>query len=102
MGTTDFSRPDSFSGTTAIENITGGATRGTGLGFVAEDSTPEINFGSVDGFVLADGGETLGAGTQFLFTFNGDFNSATAVPEPTSAALLGLGGVALFGRRRRS
>lgn len=34
------------------------------------------------------------------FTFTGDFTAA-AVPEPASAALLGLGGLALVARRRR-
>jgi len=45
----------------------------------------------------------LGYATATLFESGGDiFLSVTAVPEPSSTALLGLGGLALMLRRKRS
>lgn len=44
------------------------------------------------------GGATVPFGDQYELAFN---VNTVAVPEPTSALLLGLGGLALFGRRRK-
>lgn len=79
-------------------------------GFVSHDGfdLTIITSGSLDlnGLSIADAFETnLDAGAVHLWTVNttGDTISAalTPVPEPSSAALLGLSAVALLFRRRR-
>ena len=67
----------------------------------ANDSYGEIRDAS---WVLpsADGATTTADGFFGNVAANATFNSVQAIPEPTSTALLGLGGLALLARRRRA
>jgi len=95
--------PDSFSadGTTAFSNVGANGSRSIGL---AEDDDSAQRFGGGVTYITTDSGANFDSTAQFLFTFNGDFVAATGetvIPEPTSTALLGLGGLALLARRKR-
>jgi len=103
-------------GATGEFNIAGGSV-------IIGDSTPEINAndklnftaGSTGSFEVTgwtssdyealwnDGKLTYAGGNSGDFTdhFNVNGSTLTAVPEPSSAALLGLGGLALILRRRK-
>ena len=74
-----------------------------------------IGAGDVDGsniFTFADGGLDVPAGTGILLAAGGDPGASvglisvdivtTAIPEPTSLAMLGLGSMLMMARRRRS
>ncbi|MFT5905510.1 MAG: hypothetical protein ACI9E1_001108 [Cryomorphaceae bacterium] len=92
----------------------------TGTGQVGEDSislsysnaNPDVNLvgGQFDNntsdIISFASGNALAAGESFTISrINGDFSlegfSITVVPEPSSVALLGLGGLALVLRRRK-
>jgi hypothetical protein len=81
--------------------INGTAQSGTTTGL--PDWSSGATVGSLDGIT----GQGIGVDDIRIYTFatgeGGDAVSAffTAIPEPSSAALLGLGGLALMLRRRR-
>ncbi|NWK55071.1 PEP-CTERM sorting domain-containing protein [Verrucomicrobiaceae bacterium N1E253] len=91
-------------------SISGGTLGAAVTGISTEDYSVAPAYHSVN-FDLT--GTTLGAGTYTLQVFqnnnasgsyaiyNGVTLEATAVPEPTSAALFGLGGISLILRRRK-
>ena len=82
------------SGTINIEQGSTFIAAGTydaGTGLFTSKNTFEV----VPVTIAALGGGSINA------SVNGDFVTLTAVPEPSSAALLGLGGLALISRRRK-
>jgi len=78
---------------------TGSATTFAGVGVVTLNAVTALD-GASNAFVrLTLDGATATAGNNRLD--NIQFNATAAIPEPTSAALLGLGVIGLVARRRR-
>lgn len=99
-----------ISGTSITAQTVGGAANMSGASAAIRDNTTDLT-------TLTDSVWEAGQDITFTLTFTGSTNEGTSngnellvdnigvsvasIPEPSSALLLGLGGLALFGRRRR-
>jgi hypothetical protein len=90
---------DSGGGVTSSQILGGAPLFGTSS-FTPRSFTPTLT-ANVDGGVTLQFAVSTGAATGSFVNAQFDNVSMTVIPEPASAALLGLGGLALIARRRR-
>jgi len=98
--------PSDAAGKDAFLLIGNGADFGSSDGFIVYQNVSAFDNSGQQTTILLDENNASGVLLGDVTTFNGEeavnFASLSSqIPEPTSAALLGLGGLALLGRRKR-